>query len=169
MGRHPRSFRLSQGGEAREVSLAPALSVNDLDILHDAVLGGVGVAMLPAYRCADDIHAGRLERVLPDWETPAQPVHALYPSGRHLSPKVKAMLDHLQQMTIAPWVPGGKGHSPPSATDTRSARTRQQAARRNAKASAEPSEPNAAGEPALPKGRSTKASPPTRPRRKSAE
>lgn len=83
--------------------MTPTLSVNDLDILYDAVLGGLGVAVLPAYRCMDDLRARKLEHVLPAWSSPSEPIHALYPSGRHLSSKVKAMLDHLQKMT-APWV-----------------------------------------------------------------
>ncbi|MBX3193202.1 MAG: LysR family transcriptional regulator [Labilithrix sp.] len=105
VGPHPRVWRLSHGDEKREVTLTPALAVNDLDILHDAVIGGVGIAILPTYRCVDDLDAKRLERVLPDWEAPSEPIHALYPSGRHLSPKVKAMLDHLQKMKPAPWAP----------------------------------------------------------------
>jgi DNA-binding transcriptional LysR family regulator len=109
VGKHPRVWRLTRGDDAREVNVTPALSVNDLDILHDAAIGGVGVAMLPAYRCVDDIRARRLERVLPDWEGPAEPVHSVYPSVRHLSPKVKALLDHLQQMRHAPW---SIGHLP---------------------------------------------------------
>ena len=107
--RRPRSFLLHQGEKSREVSFTPALAVNDMDILHSAALGHLGVAMLPAYRCTDDLGAGRLERVLPDWEAPAQPIHALYPSGRHLSAKVKAMLDHLQQMKTAPWAAANGG------------------------------------------------------------
>ena len=103
VGAHPRTWRLTRGNEVREIGVTSALSVNDLDILHDAVMGGVGIAMLPAYRCASDLDAGRLERILPEWIAPAAPIHAVYPSGRHLSPKVKAMLDHLQQMTPAPW------------------------------------------------------------------
>ncbi|RYZ68477.1 MAG: LysR family transcriptional regulator [Proteobacteria bacterium] len=105
VGPQPRLWRLSQDSEVREVPVTPTLAVNDLDLLHDAVVGGVGIAMLPAYRCLDDLAAKRLERVLPDWDVPAEPVHALYPSGRHLSSKVKAMLDHLQKMA-PPWVSG---------------------------------------------------------------
>lgn len=105
MGPQPRMLRLTQGDDAREVTLTPALLVNDMDILHAAALGGIGVAMLPTYRCVDDVGAGRLEQVLADWDAPGQPIHALYPSGRHLSSKVKAMLDHLQQMATAPWTP----------------------------------------------------------------
>lgn len=105
VGPQPKVWRLAQGGETREISLTPSLSVNDLDVLYDAALGGLGVALLPAYRCLDEIRAKRLERVLSEWDAPSEPMHALYPSGRHLSSKVKAMLDHLQKMT-APWVSG---------------------------------------------------------------
>lgn len=92
-----------RAGKTHDVPLHPTLAVNDLDILHDAVLGGVGIAVLPTLRCAEDLRAGRLQRVLPGWEVPGQPVHALYPSGRHLPQKLKTMLDHLQSATGAPW------------------------------------------------------------------
>lgn len=105
VGAQPRVWHLTQGDEAREVSLTPTLSVNDLDVLHDAATAGAGVSLLPAFRCTEDLRARRLERVLPAWHAPPQPVHALYPSGRHLSPKVKAMLEHLQQRAPAAWAP----------------------------------------------------------------
>jgi DNA-binding transcriptional LysR family regulator len=140
-GRHPtRSFRLTRGDEAREVSSRPTLSVNDLDMLHHAVVGGVGIAMLPVYLCADDLREGRLERLLPDWNAPSQPMHTLYPSGRHLSPKVKAMLDHLQQVEKAPWLSGDE-QTLPAGTVPRPKRARPRGTRRDAKASARPRRP----------------------------
>lgn len=102
VGARPRTWRLTQGSDTREVTVSAVLAVNDLDLVHSAAVGGLGVALLPAYRCSDELSAARLERVLPEWQAPAEPIHALYPSGRHLSPKVKALLDHLQAMT-APW------------------------------------------------------------------
>ncbi len=103
VGAYPKVWRLNRGSKTQEVNVTPALSVNDLDILHDAVMRGAGVAMLPAYRCIDDLRARRLERLLPDWKIPGTPVQAVYPSSRHVSPKVKALLDYLQQLTPAPW------------------------------------------------------------------
>jgi DNA-binding transcriptional LysR family regulator len=111
VGSEPRIWRFTRGDEAREVRAAGALSVNDLDILHNAATGGIGMTMLPAFRCADDLRTERLERVLPDWELPATPIHLVYPSGRHLSAKVKALLDHLLQMTSAPWVSASDSNS----------------------------------------------------------
>lgn len=99
-----RTWQLARGAERVELEPPLTLRANDLDILHGAAVGGSGVAILPAFRCADDFRAKRLERVLPEWSPPAQPVHAVYPTGRHLSPKVKLLLDHLQRTKSAPWV-----------------------------------------------------------------
>jgi len=35
-----------------------------------------------------------LVRVLPDWAPAAVPVHAVFPSNRYLTPKVRAFVDH---------------------------------------------------------------------------
>ena len=37
--------------------------------------------------------AGQLVQVLPEWKPPSAPVHAVYPSNRYLSPKVRAFID----------------------------------------------------------------------------
>jgi DNA-binding transcriptional LysR family regulator len=58
---------MARAGDTREVSVTPVLSVNDLDILRDAVMRGRGVTMLPQYHCIVGLRAKRLERVLPDW------------------------------------------------------------------------------------------------------
>lgn len=101
--RSRRSLHLVQGDTSREVAVTPKLAANDLDLVLHAVLGGVGIASLPVFHSAEGLRDGRLERVLPDWDSPTQPVYALYPSGRHLSSKVKTMIDHLQKMTFGPW------------------------------------------------------------------
>src|SRR5262249_14691677 len=96
--------RLEKGGRTVHLSLSPRFTASDMDVLHDIAMAGLGVAMLPAFQCVEDIRAKRFERVLPEWSAPSAPVHAVYPSTRHLSPKVKALVDHLQaHMTPPPW------------------------------------------------------------------
>ena len=98
------TLRLERGDEHAQVNLAPRLLANDSDALHAAATGGVGIALLPAFRCVEELRARRLERVLPGWTAPATPVHIVYPSGRHISPKVKSFADFVQQrMTPPPW------------------------------------------------------------------
>jgi DNA-binding transcriptional LysR family regulator len=96
--------RLEKDGRTEQVSLAPRMAASDMDVLHAVAATGLGVALLPAFLCVEDLRARRMERVLPDWNAPSVPVHAVYPSTRHLSPKVKTFLDHLHaRMTPPPW------------------------------------------------------------------
>ena len=96
--------RLEKDGRAVQLALSPRMAASDMEVLHSVATRGLGVALLPAFLSVADLRARRLERVLPDWSAPSVPVHAVYPSTRHLSPKVKTFLDHLQaRMTPPPW------------------------------------------------------------------
>jgi DNA-binding transcriptional LysR family regulator len=98
------TWRLEKGATTVDVSIEPRLAVNDFDMLHDAALAGVGVAMLPIFLCVAEIREQRLERLLKDWCSPRLVIHAVYPTARHLSPKVKAFVDHLRErFTPPPW------------------------------------------------------------------
>jgi len=81
------------------------LVTNDFDVLHAGVRQGLGLGLLPTRRVAADLEAGRLEQVLGDYCTPLLPIHAVYPSMRHLSPKVRAFIDALRAAPEAPWEP----------------------------------------------------------------
>lgn len=59
----------------------------------DAVLGGFGISLLPRIYIEEHIKAGRLKVLLGDWQTNRTTVYAVYPSRRHLPPKVRAFLD----------------------------------------------------------------------------
>ena len=98
------SWHLRRENQEVSVTVATRLVVNDFDVLYDAVLAGLGIAMIPAYRCVAEMRSRRFERVLREWCSPETPIYAVYPSTRHLSPTMKAFIDHLQQgMTPPPW------------------------------------------------------------------
>lgn len=100
-------YRLTDGARSVELSVRARLSVNDSDMLHAAAIAGLGITLLPIFSCAEDLRERRLERVLRDWNAPPTPIAAVYPSTRHLSPKVKAFVEHLHaQMTPPPWERG---------------------------------------------------------------
>ena len=99
-----RSWQLHRESSTLEVAVRPRLVINDFEILLAAATAGLGVAMLPEYRCIADLRARRLEHVLKEWCSPRAAIHAVYPSTRHLSPKVKAFVDHLQEkLATPPW------------------------------------------------------------------
>jgi DNA-binding transcriptional LysR family regulator len=99
------SWTLTHSGEVQTVNVRAKLIANDLDMLEDATRAGVGCALIPTYRCDEALRRGRLVRLLPRWATPSIPVHAVYPSARFLSPKVRAFVEHLRaSLDPAPWL-----------------------------------------------------------------
>ncbi|WP_205609772.1 LysR family transcriptional regulator [Noviherbaspirillum galbum] len=65
------------------------------DILRLAALAGGGLIFQPRFIVEDDLRAGRLERVLEDYTSEELGIHAVYPSRRHLSAKVRTFVDFL--------------------------------------------------------------------------
>lgn len=90
-------WALSSGGKKVEVPVRARLVVNEPDMLRAVTLAGAGVALLPNLNYAEDLATGRLKHILPDWSSAAVPVHAVYPSSRHASPKVTAFVDFLRE------------------------------------------------------------------------
>jgi len=87
---------LQSEGASIEVAVASRLLVNDYDLLRQTVVAGLGIGLIPEPDCVQPLADGRLKRVLPAWTGVETPIHAVYPSLRHLSSKVKAFIDHLQ-------------------------------------------------------------------------
>jgi DNA-binding transcriptional LysR family regulator len=110
-------WRLTRAARTVTVDVNARFVVNDFEFLDEAARSGLGIAMVPIFRCIDDLRTKRLCRVLPEWCARKSPLHAVYPTTRHLSPKVKAFLEHLSQaMTPPPWErgprsgPSGEAH-----------------------------------------------------------
>lgn len=61
--------------------------------IADGTRGGLGISQLPTWMFTEDIAAGRVRAILKDWQPPRIPIHAVYPSRRHLAPRVRAVID----------------------------------------------------------------------------
>jgi DNA-binding transcriptional LysR family regulator len=68
---------------------------NNGSLLSAMAVAGVGISLEPDFIVAADVRAGRLVRVLPDYQPPRSPISAVYPSRRHLSAKVRTFVDFL--------------------------------------------------------------------------
>jgi DNA-binding transcriptional LysR family regulator len=94
-----RMRRLEGDGEADEISIDAVLQANSAELLRQAALAGLGVAMLAHWLVRDDVAAGRLVPVLPAWEANPGPMdvalHALYQTNRRGSHKIRAFVDLL--------------------------------------------------------------------------
>lgn len=86
----------AQGAQVH-ILTQPRMVTDDRIALWRAAIHGVGVAMLPTTLVQDDIAAGRLVHLLPEWQPRVAVVHAVFPSRRGLLPAVRALLDFLAQ------------------------------------------------------------------------
>lgn len=62
----------------------------------DAALRGFGLCQLPDYYVREPVADGRLVPLLPAHRPPNTAVWAVYPQRRHLSPKVRLLIEHLR-------------------------------------------------------------------------
>lgn len=69
------------------------LRVNDDDALSEAVLRGLGIALLPTFIIGKALQTGRLQSVLSDYVPVERHIYAIYLPNRHLSAKVRAFID----------------------------------------------------------------------------
>ena len=86
-----------EAGREKSVGVQAAFKTSDGQLLLDACLAGYGVALLPTYAAAAEIHGGALKVVLPDVRLKDyQAVYLVYASRRHLSPALSELIAHLR-------------------------------------------------------------------------
>ena len=125
-------FRHPDTGKLLDWPLAPApqgshrhprtvLACNHMEAVVGATLRGLGIACMPDFLAADLLAAGRLCSVLADEMAPPGQFSAIWPASRHLSPKVRAFVDHLVDHLVAP-LPGQRTPAPASPPSPRTRR-----------------------------------------------
>lgn len=87
-------LRRADGGE-EQIRIGGGMRANNGDVLREAALAGMGIIVQPDFLVADDLAAGRLVQVLPEYEAPTLGVFAVYTSRSHLAPKVRSFIDYL--------------------------------------------------------------------------
>ena len=88
---------LGPAGEDLHVEHRPRYVTHNMTALRAAALAGNGIVQFPNMMVEDDVGAGRLVRVLPDWAPPREIIHVVFPSRRGLLPSVRALVDFLAQ------------------------------------------------------------------------
>ncbi|MGM0559591.1 MAG: LysR family transcriptional regulator [Pseudomonadota bacterium] len=92
------SWRLIGPDGERRIRVSGRLRLNNGEAIRAAAVAGLGIAYLPTFIAGTDLQAGRLVPILPDWmDDGLGAVHAVYPAGRHLSPKVRVFIDFLAE------------------------------------------------------------------------
>jgi DNA-binding transcriptional LysR family regulator len=99
---------LDARGTEHTVRVNYTMLTNNGDTARAAALAGLGVIWQPTFLVGEDLRAGRLVELLPAYRMADIDVLAVYPSRRHLSAKVRVMIDFLADAFAGapPWDPG---------------------------------------------------------------
>lgn len=96
-------------GAPASVRISGSLVTNSGEALRRMVIEGAGVGLLAGFLVSDDLDAGRLVRLLPEYRPVEMSMNAVYPHRHHLSAKVRTFIDMLvhhsaeQQKLINPY------------------------------------------------------------------
>lgn len=96
-------------GAPASVRISGSLVTNSGEALRRMVIEGAGIGLLAGFLVSDDLDAGRLVRLLPEYRPVEMSMNAVYPHRHHLSAKVRTFIDMLvhhsaeQQKLINPY------------------------------------------------------------------
>src|ERR1700724_323497 len=85
--------RCTETAELFEREVNGALSFDSNDVIVDAGLAGTGLVQLHRSMAEPHLRSGQLVQVLTDYAAMGPPISALFPSNRHLAPKVRVFID----------------------------------------------------------------------------
>ncbi|WP_278536530.1 LysR substrate-binding domain-containing protein [Delftia acidovorans] len=100
---YQRELELHRVGDERvckswRLQFEPRLSTDSLYALRNAALGGLGAALASAWIVRDDLEAGRLMHLAPDWQAAPLPVHLVYPPARHQPARLRAFIAAMREV-----------------------------------------------------------------------
>ena len=107
------TWEFSKEGRSESIVVQGRYSVNSVQLALSAALRGAGIAVLPAFFCAEALRAGHLAPVLEEWSLGRSAIHVVYPGSRHLSARVRLFIDSLidRFTRLPPWLLGSDGRA----------------------------------------------------------
>jgi DNA-binding transcriptional LysR family regulator len=97
LANQPSQLRFTRDGQETVVAVQGLLESNDGQVLRAAALKHLGILVQPMYIVHDDIVAGRLVPLLPEWDLPRLTINIAYPTRRHLPAKVRCFVDFVAE------------------------------------------------------------------------
>lgn len=92
-------------GRRQAYNVPAAMTATSGDFICKMAIRGLGLAMQPTFIAGEFIRRGELVPVLTNYSWPVTPAHAVYPLTRHLSYRVRALIDYLVEYFAGtpPW------------------------------------------------------------------
>ena len=112
-GRSEPGFEYQQADGSRALlPMAGALMVNDSETYLAAALAGLGIIQMPRVGVESLLAGGELVSILPQWQPPPLPIHALYAHRRQLAPRVQLFIHWLAELLARALVEGSEPAAP---------------------------------------------------------
>ncbi|MDR5776499.1 MULTISPECIES: LysR family transcriptional regulator [unclassified Caballeronia] len=92
---HPEVWRFRDALGASAIEVKSAMVITEPFVMKTVLIGGAGIGLLPDFHASDAVTDGRLIRLFSDSSKMSVDAHALYPSHRSLSAKVRVFIDSL--------------------------------------------------------------------------
>jgi len=90
-------WRFEGPGGATVVRARLALGTNNGDMLHDAAVAGLGIALLPAFIAGPAVREGQLNEIDVGLSPEPEFIYMAHPEGRRASTKLRAIAQHLKE------------------------------------------------------------------------
>lgn len=88
-------WHFTRDGRKQEVHIDGRFRSNNWNALLHAATSGFGITLGPEIILANEVKAGRLVQILPEYEGPTRPMHAVYPPTRQPTAKLRSFVDAL--------------------------------------------------------------------------
>ena len=88
-------WHFKESGKEKNIRVTGSVRYNSGYSLVDAAIKGLGIVQLPDYYVQKHLESGELVSLLDNLREPEEAIWALYPHNRHLSPKIRLLLDYL--------------------------------------------------------------------------
>ncbi len=90
------AWTFTRGNSSHRVRVGGRVSANHSESTLHMARAGLGVALLASWLVQDDLDAGTLTPLLTEYDSPSAPVRALTPPGGDVTPRVRALIEHLR-------------------------------------------------------------------------
>ena len=88
-------WHFKESGKEKNIRVTGSVRYNSGYSLVDAAIKGLGIVQLPDYYVQKHLESGELVSLLDNFREPEEGIWAVYPHNRHLSPKIRLLLDYL--------------------------------------------------------------------------
>jgi DNA-binding transcriptional LysR family regulator len=93
-------WHFRESDREKSIRVTGRLRYNNGYSLMDAALKGLGIVQLPDYYVQQRIESGELVSLLDNYRAPDEGIWAIYPQNRHLSPKIRLLVDYLAEQLL---------------------------------------------------------------------